>query len=872
MKYFTNQTPLRHTVAQYPVFLLVLWMTALQAQPLREQLPRTSTIDLRHIHLELAFDWTQQRASGTAALTFAMRKTGQVIALDAGQLTIQAVRLQKGGALTYQYDGGDQNDGLQITLDRRYRAGEVLTLEIDYHTNWVNATDPDNLWGSYGKGLRFFRPSTTEPRKRRQLWSVGEPEANRYWFPSYDAPNDLRSFELIATVDTPLIVLSNGKLIETSNQPGGKRRFHWILRTPHANHQSAVVIGNFKDHLQRYGATQLHTYGYLDEYEAVKATSVRLPDMFRFFSEKTGLPYPYPAYSQVTVQEYPWGGGHNASFSTVSENMIDDYGTHADFFYLWDGVEAQDLAAQWFCNVLTPRDWEHAWLCKSMSVYFDCLYSEYKNGRDEMLLWNRPFQLNTYLGDWQAGIRRPVVTRYYDQAGTMVRDNYASQRGALVLHMLRKQLGEDNWWKAIRLYVRNNAHQLVDTDAFRRAVEAAAGEPMGWFFDQWLYKIGHPVFEVMRQYDAGAQRLTLRLKQVQTIENDSIYAHAGYFQGKMDIEIDGRIETVQIRPQAENVFQFKCPVAPKLVQVDYQNTWIKEIKTQKTNGEWQYQFEHDSDVTGRREAMLALVAVAKQDSTRASTREQIYASFRKVIAGTAYWRVRYAALLSLQGLLAPNPATAARLDSATLSMLHTIIRREGSWNRAAALTFLGTTRDPQYAGLYRQYFSDTSDRVVNAAAVALGKSKSPEAFDALIQLKNKPSWKNQSLISALNGLKALEDPRGAELALAALSDRHGIHWTLATPVWDYRLAAAETLATFGRGDEAYSMVFQRLQAACREEDENDVFSNVLLVVTLGAKQGADMFDWLRQQYAGKAEMLAYVAKYEDLWKQTQTQP
>lgn len=854
------------------IFLLCVKGADLHGQTIVEHQTRHSNFDMRHVRLELQFDGAQQKAIGKATLTLVLRENTQTVAFDAGLLTIFSVRLAHGTTLSFSYDGGDQDNGLAVKLDRAYRVGERVVLEIAYQTNWVNQTDPDNLWGSYGKGLRFFRPTTTEPRKRTQIWSMGEPNANRYWFPSYDAPNDLRTFELLATVDTPLFVVSNGKLSNTTNRSDGKRTFHWISDQPHANHQSAVVIGTFKDHIQYNGRTALHSYGYPDEYEAVKATTVRLPDMFRYFSQKIGLAYPFPNYAQVTIQEFPWGGGHHASFSAVSENMIDDYGTHADFFYLWDGVEAQDLAAQWFCNALPPRDWEHAWLCKSMAIYFDCLYSEYKNGLDEMLLWNRQFQLNTYLADWNNGIRRPVVTRFYDKASTMTRDNYASLRGALVLHMLRKHLGEEKWWKAVRLYARSNAHQTVTTDDLLRAVETAAGEPMGWFFEQWLYKMGHPIFEAQYTYDPKAQLLTLRLKQTQAAEKDSVYAHAGYFRGKMTVEIDQRLETVWIKPQQENVFQFKCPSVPKLVQVDYQNTWIKELKWEKTTEDWQHQFEYDRDVTGRRSAMTALTNIARNDSTSQLVRDRIYASFRKVIQGNAYWRIRYSALLSLQSLLVADPTQPVRLDNPTTDMLLSIIQNEKSWNRAVALSFLGATQSPQYTDLYLQYLKDESDRVVNAAAIALGSSQSPQAYETLVRLKNKPSWKNQSLISALNGLKMLQDPRGGAFALEALADRQGIHWTLATSTWDYRLAAAETLAALGQGNDGYPMIFQRLTEAHREGDINDIFSNILLIIALKASQGAEAFAWLKGQYMNNPTTLAQVEKLEALWKETQVRP
>jgi aminopeptidase N len=124
----------------------------------------------------------------------------------------------------------------------------------------------------------------------------------------------------------------------------------------------------------------------------------------------------------------------------------------------------------------------------------NCLYNEDKNGRDEWLLWVHNFDHGSYLGEWNAGNRHPIVTKHYENTDVFTSDSYAAIRGGLVLNMLRKHLGEATWWKAIRRYLRSNAHKTVVTDDLRRAIEETTGEPIGWFFDQWLYKMGHPVF------------------------------------------------------------------------------------------------------------------------------------------------------------------------------------------------------------------------------------------------------------------------------------------------------------------------------------------------------------------------------------------
>ena len=808
------------------------------------------TLDVQHLALDLRFDWPKKQVLGTATLTLAPLQASASIDLDAGFLTILSIKTADGMPLRYRYEGGDHDNNLHITLDRRYAAGETLLLRIDYHSNYHNESDPNNLWGSYGKGVRFFEPSTTEPRRRRQIWSMGEPHGNRYWFPGHDAPADLHSTELRATVEAPLSVFSNGNLLSTQNNPDGTRTFHWKLDTPQANYQTAFVVGEYEDYVQPWDGVELHSLGYPDEMDAVRATTERLPDMARFFSEYTGRKYPYPTYRQVFVQEFPWGGGHNTGISTISENMIDDFGTHADFFYLWDGVESQDLAAQWFGNLLRPRDWEHAWLSKSFALYFADLYTEYKNGRDELLMWNRSFQHATYLADWTAGIRRPIVTRHYDTPETPTRDNYAL-RGALVLHLLRHELGDSLWQKAIRGYVGTYAGQLLSTEDFRRAVEAASGQPMDWFFDQWLYKMGHPVFEVTKTYDAARQQLSLRLRQTQQTDRNNAYPQAEFFQGKMDIEIDGRIEQVWLEPKADNVFNFGAATEPLLVQVDVGNSWIKEMRFDKSLAEHLYQFQHDRDILGRRAAMLELARLYKLETTSAADKTGIREAFRQVILGGGYWRLRYSAMLTLQGMVPAQP-----LDSALVSMLLSVIRNEGSWNRAAAIGFLGQTLDPQYAGLYIDHFKDPSDRVVNAAANALGKCKSPKAYAALVRLKDKPSWKNQSLISALNGLRELGDPRGAKLALAALADSPACaRWTLATPVWDYRMAAAETLVALGKGAEGYPLVWERFKSAMAENNLNDLFSNALLAGTLGDPRSQELFQQLEQRFKDNPDAL-----------------
>lgn len=823
---------------------------------------RSNETDVKHLAIDLRFDMQKKQAQGITAVTLSPLSSTDRITLDAGMLTVNSVRTDNGTPLKFNYDGGDKNDGLEILLDRNYNKDEELTVIIDYHTNWQNKTDPNNLGGSNGKGLRFLEPTSAEPEKRKQIWSMGEPESNRYWFPGHDSPDDLRTTELKATVDMGMTVISNGILTEKKDNADGTHTFHYKMDIPYANHLTIFAAGEYAEVIQNYEDIPLYNFCYPEEVGATEASVIRLPDMMKYFSEVTGVKYPYPVYSQIFVQDLPWGNS-GTTLSAQTENMVDDFGTHSDFFYLWDGLEGESLAQQWFGSYLTCSDWNHIWLTKAFGRYLSGLYCEYKNGREEFLLYQHAWDISTYMFDRRSGIIQPVINNNNENVFEFINGNYPYFHGASVLHMLRKHLGDDKWNKAIKLYISSNAGKNITTKDLQKAVEDAAGESMDWFFEQWLYKTGHPVFTVKKKYNEDKKQLTLIVKQTQKPANADLNTEVKFFKGKVEIEIDDRIEKVIIEAKEENIFNFDSPEQPKLINFDVENTWVKEVIFEKSADELLYQLLNDKDITGRQWAMTELVSIAKNEKTSNKDKSKIYSGLRKLILGNSYWRLRFNALAQLQSLIAPVSETKpVTLNNETKEMLLTLIDNDRSWVLANAIRFLGMTKDPKYADIYINAFGDSSDRVVNSAAIALGKSKSTKAFDALVKLKDKPSWKNQSLISTLNGLKELGDLRGYDVSFDALSDLHSPRWTLAISVWDFRLAAAETIVALGKADAAYPLIFDRFKMSLNENDLNVIFNNVLLIVTLADPRGQEAFELLKIKYKNDANVMTAVDQYE----------
>jgi len=476
--------------------------------------------DMRHIALDLRFDWEREQVLGMATLSFSpLNNNLRQVEFDAANMTISSVRLASGVQLTFMMDV--TREKLRVNLDRVYQSEDVLHVVISYHTNGPTSAS------AFGRGgLTFIKPTVDEPNKPRQIWSQGESEWNHDWFPCFDYPNDFSTTELTATVDKPFTVISNGKLVEKKLNSDGTQTFHWKMEEPHASYLTSIVVGEFALVEQSNKNTPIISYVYSNQVEEAKVTVARVPEMMRFFEERTGVKYPNAKYGQSFV--YGLGGGmENITATTLSDQTIHDARSELD--RTEDGLLSHELAHSWFGNNVTCRSWADLWLNESFAVYMAGLWNEHSLGRDDFLYLNIKGDHDGYLNAWAKGVKRPVVTRNYFEPDALF-DIYAYARGGAVLHMLRTWLGNEQWWRALNYYLRKHAHQPVETEEFRIAVEESTGQPFDWFFEEWVYKMGHPVFRVTQIFDPNANTLTLKIRQEQKIDPTSAYPQTEYFQ------------------------------------------------------------------------------------------------------------------------------------------------------------------------------------------------------------------------------------------------------------------------------------------------------------------------------------------------------
>ncbi len=796
------------------------------ARPAKRPIPPAQYIpahdyDQQNIKLDLRFDWEREQAFGTATITLSplVRDLSRVD-LDAAYMTISAATLPSGTQLKYEYNPSTAK--LAVSLDHPYQPNEQVTIVIAYHTN---QPPPDRRTGFGGGGINFIKPTASDPTRPRQIWTQGEAESNHLWFPCFDHPNDFTTTEIIATVEPPFTVISNGALVKVKDNKDDTRTFDWRIDQPHATYLTSLIVGEFAPVEDRYAGIPITTYVYQSQVEEGKVTAARLAEMVKFFSEKTGVKYPYAKYAQTTVRDFG-GGMENISATTQTDNMIHDKRTELD--QTSDSLQSHELAHQWFGDYVTCRTWSDIWLNEGFATYFQAMWDEHSLGRADFLYIDVKGNQDQYYRAWGQGNRRPIVTRNYANPDAVF-DTYAYPRGGAVLHMLRNVLGEENWWRSINHYLTKYAHQPVETEQFRIAIEETTGQPMDWFFDEWVYKMGHPKFRVSQAYDARDQSLTLVVRQEQKPDPESQYPQVMFFQTPVDVEIGtakgNRVERIQIAAKEEQSFKFTVDSEPLLVNFDYGDMLIKELDFQKTTGQLLYQLAHDDDVLARIWALQQLRS-RMNDDKYSSDRTSILSAINEALTKDPFWGTRVEAAVAMSGVSEAKDA------------LYSATRDNKARVRERAIISLAATKDVNLAHVYQKLLEDPSYAVIRAAALALGQTKSPEAFESLTKLINTNSWRDTIRAAALNGLAALQDPRALDLGFkyAASGNQPAV-----------RSAAVNLVGAVGKDDpRTFSVLSEIARNSFRNRNLALFSAAAEALVALGDQRGLALFEEIHQ--------------------------
>ena len=554
------------------------------------QVERVRTFDVRHIRGELTLDIKKSEIRGTVTHTLVPLHPGlEAVTLDCGA-ALKVSRVVVGSTPCVFQQKGDE---LAITLDRAYGSDSTLALAVTYA-------------GSPAVGIRFVKPDADHPKRLVCVWTQGEPEDARHWIPCYDYPNERSTAEMIITVEKPLMVVSNGTLESTRDNPDGTSTYHWKMDAQLAPYLLSVTAADFAVYHDKLGNLPVDYYVLKDVDEATARRALgKTPRMIEFFNQRIGTPYGYAKYAQVCLPEFG-GGMEHSSATTLTDSILVDAVAHAERNA--DSLVAHELAHQWFGDLLTCRDWSNLWLNEGFASYFDPLFFEHDEGPDAFAI-AMAADLQSYLGS-DRQYRRAIVEPRYNDPWQMF-DGVTYSKGACVLHALRGVVGDDAWWRGVQLYVARNKDKVVATADFRAAMEEASGRDLGWFFDQWVFHGGHPELAARWRYEDDDKTLRLKVEQTQMVDETT-----PLFRLPTTVEIGDEqgVRGVPIVIDAKTQeFIIPTPTRPKLVRIDPKG-WIPKVLTfDKPTDEWIYQLDHADNFLGRIEAAKALAATHKTE-------------------------------------------------------------------------------------------------------------------------------------------------------------------------------------------------------------------------------------------------------------------
>jgi len=712
---------------------------------------RNRSYHVLHYKLEVTLHDTTKSLDGNATITLEpLVPDLKTVVFDAGDMNIKRVTEGKGKELKYV----STPESLSIDLGRPATFDDKITLSIEYSCTPT-------------KGLTFNNTDLTIPGKRPQIWSQGEETTNHYWFPCYDAPNDKATSEVIGTVNDKYEFLSNGRLVNVKeNKKNKTKTFHWKQDKPISTYLVMIAAGEYTILHDNVGKLPLEFYAYPDDTTNARISFRETAEMIRFFDKTIGVNYPWDKYAQIILQDH-FGGMENVSATTLS-----DVWAVPDVRGRIDGPStsliSHELAHQWFGDLVTCKDFRDMWLNESFASYYDPLFERYTKGEDEFdytMYQNRNsgIRIDTTRG------RKPIFSV----------DSYSENvypRGSAVLDMLRFVLGDQLYHRAIQHYVTKYEFQPVNTNDLKKAIEEETGQNLQWFFDEWVYKAGHPVFDVSYTWDESAKEVDLHVQQVQKM--DSL---TGVFKMPVDVEITtaSGSETHRVGILTKDTtYSLASSQKPLLVIFDKGNKLIKELHFEKSIDEWKYQAFHAANVVDRILAIQELVAEG--------TENDVIAVLNDRMLKDPFWAVRLEAARQADLIAAKSDSLKETLKPSFL-----LAARDGrSEVRAAAIRALQYYRGYDVMGAVNSALFDSSYAVIGNALTSLTKVDSAHAENKVKDYLGYPSLRGIVAATALTALATLDSSFATTVAIKDVGPQNG-------PAMRY--SAINVLHRYGKG-------------------------------------------------------------------------
>jgi aminopeptidase N len=516
-----------------------------------------------HLKLVFAIHPADHSADGVVTHTIIpFRDPLQAVVFDASSnLEIHGCKVN-GETAQFKHEG----DQLSITPATPLKRGAEATVEISYHMANAATRGGANGLG----GFHWVDASPTNPDRVPSFWTQGETETNRNWVPCFDYPDDKCTSETITTVPEEWVVIGNGaEGPATHDAANHTRTYRWTMTQPHSTYLLSLAGGLVDVQKAVWRGVPLYYVVPKGSARLIPGSFGNTPDMLSFFSDRLGVKYAWPKYAQDAMLDFG-GGMENVSATTLGAGSLTDERTGK---YTMSSLNSHELAHQWFGDLITCKFWGDVWLNESFATYFEMAYTEHLLGKDAYDI-DRENNRRQYMAEARR-YKRPLSTHMYASGDNMF-DSHTYPKGGLILHMLRRELGDDDFYRGLGHYLNVNKYTPVDAHDLEKAFWEETGTNVEPFFDQWIFKPGHPVLDMTWSYDSTSHQVSVHVKQTQdTTDGTPVYdvPLTLAFVTASSPSVDRRKVRLNV---ADQTFTLPSDTAPDAVLLDPDHDLLKD--------------------------------------------------------------------------------------------------------------------------------------------------------------------------------------------------------------------------------------------------------------------------------------------------------
>ena len=697
---------------------------------------------ITHVVLAATVDIERQRIDGVVEHHVTLLTHGEgkrSIEFDAHDLTIGETTVD--GKLTIPSQSADR---LIIALAEN--GSDTLVVRIAF-----SVEQPQ-------KGM-FFIQGDKARGQVAMAWTQGAMEDHSFWFPAFDNPNNMSTYRFELRHRTPLTAIANGECLSRKDHGDGWSTTIYEQRKAHVLYLVNVAVGDFVG-VDDVGGNVPVTH-YVPRGHETGALAIFRATNFalRWLGDYIGVPFAWSRYGHVVVHGFMWGGMENTTLTTITDRALMDATIQQREDVNVDSLVVHELVHQWFGDLLTMKAWSDIWLNESFATYLEARgtaawRASLNDGSEAdvlgLELWNNK---QAYLDEDSGRYRRPLVTNRYIDAYELF-DRVAYEKGSLILHHLCAILGESRFRAALKLYTTRHAHDLVETADWRQAIEDTTGEPMDWFFEQWVMRAGHPTLKINWRHDPARAQVIIEVEQTQALSDAALCYR---LPTTVAMLVNGVLTFTPITLlRAQDSFVVAASVAP---------TWVVIDPAGELPAVWDEAGSVDSFISQLNEAQLPVNARARAAVVLAKRHPSSV-----IITGLA------------KAILSGEPELVRLEAIAALGSLRTPMARDvllGAWKttpeprlRRAIAKALGELRHDQHTAqqLEALLTDEPSLLTVGELLAARGACEFPGATPVLRAWLKRDSWNQRVRSATIRGMAASGEAPAIDEVLAILLD------------------------------------------------------------------------------------------------------